>query len=1101
MISESLKDLSFFILIIYLFTSIRLSYGQSIKDNIEVNPSDNVIQPRDHQPSKVASEPVSDIDLNQFLDYGFIFLKKSDLKIKSDDPKDKVSPLNFDYQKFILDEVIQTNKALILKMVKSVNTNQELDSKNILLYRDRIIEAIDPNYFGTTNKKRTSSKAFKDIDTVDIFIKKNLTGIILNDADLVKLYEVEVNGESQKMVSLKGGVDITFNDNMLRALEVDINIATRNIYGRGKVELRVGENSVKGDNVLLDLSNQVGYLFNSKGIQEGNYFQGKLFKVNEKNHFTVEEGWITFSTNPDPYYRLKISGLDSYGKDKAIYRNVLVTVHNQPFFWVPYFIRYPTSTSLNLTFGENRRVGYYILTKTSFDLPYISKLLLNFNVYEKLGLYFSLQNINKVLNSNYNLLVALAYYTENFNIKEKPEKLTYTYHTGQYLTSVSSLRHKVEYTHNFNFVDNSQNLVKSSLSFKMKNVSDPFITHNFPLNLKHFDLRKLIERHDRDELLYTASPSDRDHYSVNYNLSAPSASLGINLGWNYDIYQDHNKSDLPIDEQYTMYLKTMTLPKINFSLSSTFDPYTKDSDRKFHLNLGYKTSLFYSATYNYKNGVEMGQGSGNTTSVEPYELTKENFSFKLNGSLSRNFTIDQDKNSLWDLGFDWFSWNLNHSMSTSYSKNWVGKDHTTSDDTKDDKTDFSIGYNFSSTMNFNTGLATWFDFVLNNSWGISKSETTYQHSPDDILKFDLLNSETTKNYRSSYSFSMKFNFPSSTLKGIWNNAYDYRSMLPVFSLNLFTFNLKKRTSQEKIAEGDKYAFDIYESRNFSSSLSMTHKGYGLFYIPDFNYVFTSSASLSYDLMPVKDENGNFTQVNYFNDKSFWKDSRFNSFNGNTKLNINYKIWNWYNSLNYNFYRTDTKELDPLLNQFSTRTTISYKQTGGRWVNLDSISLEYKWIYNFRENKYKSDSMSMSIKTQLDILKYFKVDMSFSSVNNNAYRYFESKAGHFGDEKVDFFEDIFASFGFLGVEKQQSALFKMGAFSVGIIHDLDDWYSRFSYTLAPVNYSKESLSGFYFDHKIQFEVNIRPKHDPRGPAESRNNPYFETIEKSYTPEGF
>lgn len=1090
---------------LFSFTLIAQQPSESPEDNPRLNPNAQRI------PSSIVSGPVSEVDLEQFVDFGFIFLKESDLKLDSfleqgTTGNQTKAVLKFDYRNFILNEIINTNRMIIRKMSESLNTNQSQEV-DLLLQRDRLIEAIDPDYFSSADVKPSGSatsetkRAFQNMSTENLFPDSKLTGIILNSADLVEVFEVEINGTVEKMLSLRGGVDITFNQNNMKAKLVDINITTRNIYGTDGVVLTIGSDVVRGNNVILNLKEQVGYVFDSKGVWEGNYFEGKLLRVNERDHFTIEEGWITFSSNSDPYYRLDLARFDSYGKDKSIFYNSLVYVHNQPFLWVPYFMRYPVSTSLQLTFGENRRVGYYILTRTSFDIPYVNELILDFNVYEKLGLYLSLQNKNKILSSNYDLLVALAYYTENLNIRTKPEKLTYTYHTGLYINSVSSLRHKVEYSHNFDFADTTQSLVKSSLKFKLKNVSDPFITGNFPLNLKHFDIRKLIERHDRDESLYTASPTDRDSYNLDYNLSAPAVSLAISLGWAYDIYKDLNKLDRPIDEQYTMYLKTVTLPKINFRLNSTFDPIDAKSERPFFLNVGYNFSLLYSGIYNYKDGVAKGEGSGLLASVEPYAITKENFNLQLSGSLSRGFTIDEDKNSLWDLGFDWFSWSLNNSMNISYKKNWVGKNYTGSDNIKDDVGVFSIGYSFSSSMKFNTGLATWFDFVLGNSFSLSTDETTYFYKAADITKYSLPTTESIKNYRTSYSFSMNFNFPSARLKNEWGASYDFRSMLPVFSLNLISFNLRKRTSAENIAIGKNYEFDIYESRDFSSSLSGSHKGYGLFFLSGFDYVLSSSVNFSYNLMPDKDENGNFSKDNFFTEKSFWTASRIKSFNGSSSLNFNYKIWNWYNTLSYYFYDTTTREIVNEVNQWSTRTTLTYKHTGGKWVNLDSINFEYKWLYHFQEKNYKSDSMSFSIGTTLDILSLFKITMSFSSVNTHSYLYFKDKADYFGQPKVDFFRDLGASFGFLGTTAQQQALFKMGRFSIGIVHDLDDWYTTFNYTIAPVNYNKESLRGFYFDHRIEFQVNLKPERDPRGSAEGSSSPFFEKLNKDLSPEAF
>ena len=285
----------------------------------------------------------------------------------------------------------------------------------------------------------------------------------------------------------------------------------------------MNENIIYGDNVVFKINDVQGYIDNASGLEQGNYYRVKTFRVNSTEHFTLEDGWITFSENDDPFYQIYFEQVDIYGNEKTIFKNPVAKVHNHGFFWFPYFNRYPLSSGLDLSFGETRREGFYLLTKTVFYPPLIKKLNITFNVYEKLGYYLNLLNENSILNSNYKLDFTGVLYTDNQVAKER-SKLTYSHNTGPYINSENRFRYKIAYEHDFELIKKNENNVASNLKIDLYNTSDPLLTHNFSrsLSLDHLNIQRLIERHDRDESRYTtpSNPSDDDFYKLNYSFSA-----------------------------------------------------------------------------------------------------------------------------------------------------------------------------------------------------------------------------------------------------------------------------------------------------------------------------------------------------------------------------------------------------------------------------------------------------------------------------------------------------------------------------------------------------------------------------------------------------
>ncbi len=976
------------------------------------------------------------------------------------------------------------------------NSNQKTIKLNeIKKYGVYPLEEVEVNRLESQGERGgiQEKNLFNQIEAREIFLKKT---------DTIELLEIKVKDKVHKKVILEGNVQIDYKNGSIEADKIVVNLETRELNGRGNVKLTVNKNVIYGDSVVLKINEVQGYIDNASGLQQGNYYRVKTFRINSTEHFTLEDGWVTFSQNDDPFYRVYFEQVDIYGDEKTIFKNPVAQVHNHGFFWIPYFNRYPLSSGLDLAFGETRREGFYLLTKTVFYPPFIKKLDVIFNVYEKLGYYLNLVNENTILNSNYKLDFTGALYTDN-QVAKDSSKLTYSHNTGPYVNSESSFRYKVAYDHNFQLIRQTESNVSSDLKFSLYNTSDPLLTHNFSrsLSLDHLDIQRLIERHDRDESKYIlpSNPSDDDFYKLNYSLTAPSTSLTVRLDWLYDVYDDPNKQDESIDERYQKFLKTVILPDIKFSHSGTFDPNADGS--LLHFNIPYSIGLSYSGRSTFKDGSPAGVGTGNDVNVEPYELLYDQYSLSLNGSVSRPFSFDRDQYSLLNFDLDWFSWTINPSVAVGYSRNWEGKNFTTQNNRDKDRSILNLKYSVSSSIDLLNSISSFVGFSIGNSWSLTDQRTTLFFEPEEN---NGVNQEESKKISTGYNFNLPIDFPSGYLKGVWQRSLGFESMLPVFDLD-FSYSLSKRTSDE-VVDTDPLALDIIDQRSFSLSLNGSHSGFGFLYIPYLNYVLTSKVNFSYDLLPIKDEEGRVISSNFFTDPAFWNEERINNFNGSTTWNFNLNIDPVKNSLNnsltYNFYDNQSNQIEPelILYSFSYAFSVGLPDRNGIF-DLNNLSINFNLKYNYLTENYQKDSMNFSLGLSLRIIKLFDINFSFSAANPNAYLYYKVKADYFGAEQVNFFEDIVDSFGINGLEKQRNSLFKLNRIRVQIVHDIDDWQASFSYTFFPVSFVENSFRGFYFDHVVSFEVNLKPERDPRGSKVAINDPFFDDINRTFTPPGF
>ncbi len=1025
---------------------------------------------------------------------------------------------NISIRGIILRLINQNDEVIIRKVGESIDP-ELADEPNLEVIKKRIFEFLNssnqpvspspptsPSSSASSgpdsnaNSATSSSSPSQDIATEELFPSIKTSGVILKKTDLIELSEVEVEGKKHRKVILEGNVEIEYQNGNIIADIITINLETREIFGEGNVKVTVGENVIEGDSAAFKLREEKGYINNAYGLQEGNYFRVNTFRVNSTKHFTLENGWVTFSRNDDPFYHVYFDEVEIYGDEKNIFINPVVSVHNHGFLWIPIFNRYPLTSSLDVSFGVTRREGFYLLTKRDFILPFFEKINVAFNIYEKLGYYLNIVNQNRIVNSTYKLDFTGVYYSDN-NVTKDGNVLTYSYNTSPYLNGSSSFRYKVAYDHTFDLLRTKEN-VSSTLKLSLYNTSDPLLTDNFRknLDLDHLEIERILRRHDRDEDIYRLpnNPSDNDFYKISQTLTAPGTSLAVNLNWLYGTYDEQNQLEnlSSFEERYIKYLRSVTLPSINFKHSGVVDP--NDDEGDFHLNIGYGLGLSYSQVSTFKDGKAVGSGTGTDTLVEPYALLKEANSFKVNANLNRGISIDKDKNSIFDLNQDWFYWDITPSFSADYSRNWDGVNFTSENNIDSDKAILKLNYGVGSSIDILGSQSAFTSFKVNNNWSLGDEETT--------INLPTVDSEGNtqrkiKKISSSYSLSTPFSFPSTRLKGVWAKSDTWLSMLPTFDYN-FAYNQNKRTRDEK-SFSEPLSLEIIDRRDFTTSFSGGHNGYGFLYVPYLNYRLSSKLNFKYDLLPILDSEGEVVADNYFTDERFWDEDRIQYFNGdsswNFNLNINPVKNTLNNSLSYEFFDTNERRVKTELIKYGLSYNFSFSPSEkNNMLDLESLSFGYSFNYFFRERDYLSDSMSFNFRLSLRIINLFNLNFSFNTSNPDSHLYFPDKAEFYNQQPVNFFEDIVNSLGFNGLRSQREALFKLRNITFELVHDIDDWQARFSYSIIPRNFVEQSFRGFYYDNILSFDINLKPENDPRGPKAGQVDPFFNDIERNFSP---
>ncbi|MBN8215381.1 MAG: LPS-assembly protein LptD [Spirochaetes bacterium] len=320
-----------------------------------------------------------------------------------------------------------------------------------------------------------------------------------------------------------------------------------------------------------------------------------------------------------------------------------------------------------------------------------------------------------------------------------------------------------------------------------------------------------------------------------------------------------------------------------------------------------------------------------------------------------------------------------------------------------------------------------------------------------------------------------FNFPSASVKSLWNNSWDYRSMLPVATLGFnWAFQAYGPINESVVTP----TFTNVLSHGASASFSLSQKGYGLFYVPYLDFGHQFNLGLNYDLLENLSASGG-TNV------SLWSPERVSSFDGNYLADLSWKnllklTW----SLPISFFDRGTKSfLGQIRNQvwslgFNWSPTTN---RAGRLFRFGNIQATLGWSVFSELATQTQDSLTIKFAMSATLFRWLDLSFSLDSANNlYAWQYLPEKAAAFGVPSINFFDDLLDSAGFRGQEGLQRGHIKMNSVRIAATHDLESWLLSLTYEIIPVPLANTgAVRGYYFDQRVSFDINLKPEYRPKG----------------------
>ncbi len=599
---------------------------------------------------------------------GFYIINDLDIKSKKE--------WSFNFRELVINMVKQTNQGVLKNLANSLSLSYSNDT-DLLALQSKILNHLEAS---DSSKKESIQKK-------KIFPNIPNSGIILKNADILESYGEKVENSEEKIIKLFGNIEIFFQESTIYANQAILNTSSKQIFFQDQVFLHANQINAHADRLILDIEKKTGFALKIKGNIDSNYYTGELLKINSDAHVTVEKAAITFTSNKNPEYVITADSFDYFGNQNMILENIIMYVHNQPFFYFPFFMQDPFGTGVEMYFGNTRREGYYLLMSLSLKIPLFKQLDLEFNTYEKIGTYFRIKNSNDFLWSYYELDFAFSRYLFNENIPSAT-LLRYTFHTTDRLDQDVRYRYKINYNHKLSLQDPDQSLLKNTLYWDINYSSDPFFTSDLERNLPKLDLFDLIGS-STQEGFYVNTPYNRRRYLVEYHIGIKQFGFQLRNQWEYANRENKSVLDKASYERWDNALDYVVLPYMKFTYQDTIDPVPSDDEKRKrgfgYLNLNYNLSADVSIREYYER-------------VLPYNFERNENDFNFLGALSRRWLWNTQGDAFPIFDFQYFS-----TFQFNYKKKWGGEElGEVYINQNKDNTYYQVAFNQEAVFNFPT---------------------------------------------------------------------------------------------------------------------------------------------------------------------------------------------------------------------------------------------------------------------------------------------------------------------------------------------------------------------------------------------------------------
>ncbi|MFA6321554.1 MAG: LPS export ABC transporter periplasmic protein LptC [Candidatus Omnitrophota bacterium] len=214
---------------------------------------------------------------------------------------------------------------------------------------------------------------------------------------------IVVNGDNveyfqeKKMVVGSGNISIKYKDIELTCDKITVYLDTREAIAEGNVKVTQKGAYFTGERMNYNFDTRKGTVLT--GHFASNPFYGRaeqLDKVENKDTYKLERGYVTTCDLDNPHYRLQARHVEIYLNDKVVAKHLVLYIRNVPVMYFPYYVQYLKQTKGYVTVmaGKKKEWGYYVLGSYRYHLNQAMKgdAMLDYRTKDGLGLAGGVNN-------------------------------------------------------------------------------------------------------------------------------------------------------------------------------------------------------------------------------------------------------------------------------------------------------------------------------------------------------------------------------------------------------------------------------------------------------------------------------------------------------------------------------------------------------------------------------------------------------------------------------------------------------------------------------------------------------------------------------------
>lgn len=1009
------------------------------------------------------------------------------------------------------------------------NTNilsNNIVSTNILSTNTGSTNSLSTNFLSTniTAKPETNSSIHTNSAATNA---ENKTGTEsgVSDNIVFESYDEVImqNFDKENITHIKflGNVKILFDNNILKARRVVITSVSNtvlDISAFDKVEFKYGENTYLADFLSFNPNTKRGVLKNIRTFIKntgggpssvsvggttlsgsyGWYVHAKKATIIDPDKVLMEDVSATFTPEEFPQYHFFATRLWYFKNDVVYALADNYSIGQTDFFPIPFFMQWGRYTGIKTAFGQEKRIGWYILNGMDFEDQF-GRYDYGLDIYERLGQYF-------VFNFN-NAKPLGIFNTLNLNLQlANDTRVSYDPVLDRYNNLVQlndgtwTNIQQASWYYKISGTIQTNNL---SVSFSWEDLNDPFFMQKYAQKRStfdakgppFFDFKEVVQPYNNYFYTLTGDTGYGGYSGFTRSFSMKYYNLNISGAWNYTYRYVPEITNKFLNEQYQYYISSYTFPTISYSL----DPltifqglrYARPVDKTITVGGSNIVLPLEAPIESYFSNIHMS----NVTAYEfsntnvfnaPNSMTNTNFT-GLKSTNSNSVIISSNTNVLPSNG----SVRTNEFVFFDYSSGFSGNLSFTPNETLDTNQQLiNNGYNHTenASISINGNLL---NSLFNNTYSISINNTKNWSSFSDNFSNNLLSSGmeidlnaglginqqsysffTNTFLDMNYYFSLNQGLSYQVLRTIYNTVPRNANFSSTFNngfsflkdplgnkIFAFSFDISYNMTYRLTNITDDYYINNMIAQTVSSSPTLTI------------WWFTLSTSFGLSILD--------TQTNSFSGSFF--QSPYTAYtnrltpNGSQVLNVSFNLPAAYqavlNSLYlpipYMTYKYDLIQQSNV--SFDLSTGYSIKNISGLiFYNVESFDISgVSFHWDFQNPRNSTFTFSFGTKVWFD--RNWDLQFSTSVYNRNLYQYLPDSLEKYGGVHIDFWQNLWDSINIFNYDGLKRGLFKIGGLNFTLEHLINEWQLLFTFSVTRL----KDPTGYYYywepDLKIEFNL--------------------------------